>query len=214
MITVEQLANMVDHTNLKAFADDAAFTKLCDEARKYNFKMVAINPAQTVRCKNNLKNKKIVIDEKTKRVNEESFIKYMLKLDSSTLLMSINGTIGNLAMYHGENVILGKSVAYMSVIDSVLRRDFLYYLLQTTHIKQSLFQNVTGGTIKNLGLAVIRNFKIPVPSLTEQERIVKILDKYDTYTRDMISTLNTELESRKKQYAYYRDQLLTFKRKE
>lgn len=163
---------------------------------------------------NNLKNKKIVIDEKTKRVNEESFIKYMLKLDSSTLLMSINGTIGNLAMYHGENVILGKSVAYMSVLDSVLRRDFLYYLLQTTYTKQSLFQNVTGGTIKNLGLAVIRNFQIPVPSITEQERIVKILDKYDTYTRGMISTLNTELESRKKQYAYYRDQLLTFKRKE
>ena len=55
MVTVEQLANMVDHTNLKAFADDAAFTKLCDEARKYNFKMVAINPAQTVRCKEKLK---------------------------------------------------------------------------------------------------------------------------------------------------------------
>ena len=55
MITVEQLANMVEHTNLKACADDAAFTKLCDEARKYNFKMVAINPAQTVRCKEKLK---------------------------------------------------------------------------------------------------------------------------------------------------------------
>ena len=55
---------------------------------------------------------------------------------------------------------------------------------------------------------------VPVPSPTEQERIVKTLDKYDTYTRDMISTLNTELESRKKQYAYYRDKLLTFKRKE
>lgn len=54
MVTVEQLANMVDHTNLKAFADDAAFQKLCDEARKYNFKMVAINPAQTVRCKKKL----------------------------------------------------------------------------------------------------------------------------------------------------------------
>lgn len=163
---------------------------------------------------NNLKNKKIVIDEKTKRVNKESFMKYMLELDDNTLLMSINGTIGNLAMYHGENVILGKSVAYMSVIDTVLRRDFLYYFLQTTYTKQLLFQNVTGGTIKNLGLAVIRNFQIPVPSITEQERIVKILDKYNTYTRDMISVLNTELESRKKQYAYYRDQLLTFKRKE
>ena len=54
MVTVEQLANMIDHTNLQAFADDAAFEKLCDEAKKYNFKMVAINPAQTVRCKKKL----------------------------------------------------------------------------------------------------------------------------------------------------------------
>lgn len=54
MVTVEQLANMIDHTNLKAFADDAAFEKLCDEAKKYNFKMVAINPAQAVRCKKKL----------------------------------------------------------------------------------------------------------------------------------------------------------------
>ena len=54
MVTVEQLANMIDHTNLKAFADDAALEKLCDEAKKYNFKMVAINPAQTVRCKKKL----------------------------------------------------------------------------------------------------------------------------------------------------------------
>lgn len=54
MVIVEQLANMIDHTNLKAFADDAAFEKLCDEAKKYNFKMVAINPAQTVRCKKKL----------------------------------------------------------------------------------------------------------------------------------------------------------------
>ena len=54
MVTVEQLANMIDHTNLKAFADDAAFEKLCDEAKKYNFKMVAISPAQTVRCKKKL----------------------------------------------------------------------------------------------------------------------------------------------------------------
>lgn len=61
---------------------------------------------------------------------------------------------------------------------------------------------------------IVELIDIPVPSPTEQQRIVKILDKYDTYTRDMISTLNTELESRKKQYAYYRDQLLTFKRKE
>lgn len=50
-ITAEQLANMVDHTNLKAFADNGMFEKLCGEAKQYQFKMVAINPAQIKRCK-------------------------------------------------------------------------------------------------------------------------------------------------------------------
>jgi len=54
-VTKEQLANMVDHTNLKAYADNEAFKQLCEEAKKYNFKMVAINPAQTERCKEYLK---------------------------------------------------------------------------------------------------------------------------------------------------------------
>lgn len=73
---------------------------------------------------------------------------------------------------------------------------------------------ITGGAQPKLNQKNLNKIVIPVPSPTEQERIVKILDKYDTYTRDMISILNIELESRKKQYAYYRDQLLTFKRKE
>ena len=55
MVTEEELAGMIDHTNLKAFADDAAFEKLCHEAMKYHFKMVAINPAQISRCKEKLK---------------------------------------------------------------------------------------------------------------------------------------------------------------
>lgn len=50
-ITAEQLAGMVDHTNLKAFADRAMFEKLCGEAKEYQFKMVAINPAQISLCK-------------------------------------------------------------------------------------------------------------------------------------------------------------------
>ena len=55
MVTEEELAGMIDHTNLKAFADDAAFEKLCHEVMKYHFKMVAINPAQISRCKEKLK---------------------------------------------------------------------------------------------------------------------------------------------------------------
>ena len=50
-ITKEQLAGMIDHTNLKAFADDAAIKKLCEEAKKYGFKALAINGAQIERCR-------------------------------------------------------------------------------------------------------------------------------------------------------------------
>ena len=50
-ITKEQLAQMIDHTNLKAFSDDAAFKKLCEEANLYGFKALAINGAQIERCK-------------------------------------------------------------------------------------------------------------------------------------------------------------------
>ncbi|MBQ9036341.1 MAG: deoxyribose-phosphate aldolase [Erysipelotrichaceae bacterium] len=55
MITREQLAKMIDHTNLKAFASDADMKKLCDEAVEYGFAMVAINSGQSGRCSQYLK---------------------------------------------------------------------------------------------------------------------------------------------------------------
>lgn len=102
--------------------------------------------------------------------------------------------------------------AIRSVNINVLADKYIYYWLSSKDYVILSFMN-EGGT-PSLNKSDLEKIEIPVPSLTEQERIVKILDKYDTYTRDMISALNTELESRKKQYAYYRDQLLTFKRKE
>ena len=55
MTTREQLAKKIDHTNLKAFASDADMKKLCDEAVKYGFAMVAINSGQSKRCSQYLK---------------------------------------------------------------------------------------------------------------------------------------------------------------
>lgn len=92
--------------------------------------------------------------------------------------------------------------------------DFLYVILSSDAFFEYDMLYSKGSKMLRGDKSAVMMYDIPVPSPTEQERIVKILDKYDTYTRDMISTLNTELEFRKKQYAYYRDQLLTFKRKE
>ena len=52
---------------------------------------------------------------------------------------------------------------------------------------------------------------IPLPSIEEQERIVSVLDRFDTLCNDLSSGLPAEIEARQKQYEYYRDRLLTFK---
>ena len=57
------------------------------------------------------------------------------------------------------------------------------------------------------------NYPIPVPSLEEQQKIVDILDKVYALTTDITAGLPAEIEARRKQYEYYRDQLLTFKKK-
>ena len=59
--------------------------------------------------------------------------------------------------------------------------------------------------------ASLNSIKIPIPPIAEQERIVAILDRFDALTHDIAIGLPAEIAARKKQYEYYRDQLLTFK---
>ncbi len=56
--------------------------------------------------------------------------------------------------------------------------------------------------------------EIPIPSLAEQERIVSILDKFDTLTNSLTEGISAEIEARQKQYEFYREKLLTFKRRD
>ncbi|EMK3361503.1 restriction endonuclease subunit S [Vibrio parahaemolyticus] len=73
------------------------------------------------------------------------------------------------------------------------------------------------GARGDLNSTIIRNFKLPIPfandpkkSLTEQARIVEILDRFDTLTTSIQEGLPREIELRQKQYEYYRDLLLSF----
>lgn len=119
---------------------------------------------------NNLVDGHIVIDPlKTRRVSKETFEKNNKHLDNNTLLLSINGTIGNLAYYQGEQVMLGKSIAYLKV--NGIDHFFLYTSLQTAEILNSFMISLTGTTIKNLGLEAIKNTIIAVPKLEEQHKI-------------------------------------------
>src|SRR4051812_44409908 len=71
---------------------------------------------------NNLSNEKIIIKENTKRVCVHEYEKYKKQLTDNTILVSINGTIGNVAFYNNEKIVLGKSACYFNVLDDVDKR--------------------------------------------------------------------------------------------
>lgn len=82
---------------------------------------------------------------------------------------------------------------------------YLYHYLQTINIKK-----LVHGTPPKLTGNDFKSLLIPVPLLDEQQRIVDILDRFDTLCSDLTSGLPAEIEARRKQYEYYRDKLLTF----
>ena len=67
------------------------------------------------------------------------------------------------------------------------------------------------GSMPQISLNVTEKYKVPIPSLEVQEKIVNILDKFDKLTNDISEGLLAEIEARQKQYEYYRNKLLSFK---
>lgn len=86
---------------------------------------------------------------------------------------------------------------------------FIYYSLLVR--KNILLANVRKASIPRLSRIVVENLIIPVPPIEVQQRIVDILDRFDSLCNDISDGLPAEIEARQKQYEYYRDKLLTFK---
>ena len=124
---------------------------------------------------NNLENGFIEIKDNTKRVNHDEYEKYKLDLNSSTVLLSINGTIGKTAFYNGEPIILGKSACYINVLPTLLKEYLRYYFVSDGFFNY-VKSNSRQATITNLGLKEIRRMPLPTPSLDEQQSIVGTLD--------------------------------------
>lgn len=128
---------------------------------------------------NNLADSKVSVTTETKKVAFEALSNDDRRLDSTSILMSINGTIGTLARYNNENIMLGKSVAYITPKN--INRDFLFYQLQGNVIQSYFYKNLTGTTIKNLGLGTIKN-AIVMSTLSEEEyKIGQFFYKLDQF---------------------------------
>lgn len=96
----------------------------------------------------------------------------------------------------------------MTDFENVITPDFLYHVLMSSVIQYEMRQKASnGGAVSNLNSDIVKSIEIPIPSPTEQERIVKILDKFDILTTNLTSGLPAEIKLRHQQYEYYRDYL-------
>ena len=127
---------------------------------------------------NNLKDGRISIKNDTKRVPYSEANKYKKPLNNRTILVSINGTIGNVAKYQDEKCILGKSACFFNVKENV-DLNFIYYVVANQQFKNTITQLATGTTIKNVSLETMRNYTFCIPPLSIQKQIGKILSSID-----------------------------------
>lgn len=143
-------------------------------------------------------------------ISEKTYNEYKNKYKfpkKGDILISCSGTIGRIVVYNGEPAYFQDSnIVWLEHDESIVLNKYLKYC----YLKNP-WNISTGGTIARLYNDNILKTKIPVPSLKEQERIVKILDKFEKLCNDISEGLLAEIEARKKQYEYYRDKLLTFK---
>ena len=91
---------------------------------------------------------------------------------------------------------------------------YLFFALAVDDFRAYLSNNLTQGNYPSISNNTLKEYLLPIPSIEEQQHIVDILDRFDTLVNDLSQGLPAEIEARQQQYEYYRDQLLTFKRKE
>ncbi|WP_350608524.1 restriction endonuclease subunit S [Pseudoalteromonas sp. MER144-MNA-CIBAN-0113] len=128
---------------------------------------------------NNLESGAIVYKDSTKRVGLEEYNKHKKELGSSTLLVSINGTIGNVALYNGEEVVLGKSACYINLKKGI-GKEFVKYILSGYLFQEYIQRCSTGSTIKNVSLKMMRDFAFRIPDTEiEQDKAVELLKLLD-----------------------------------
>ncbi len=140
---------------------------------------------------NNLNNGKIEINTNTKKVSIEELNKNYINLSEKSLLLSINGTIGSMAFYKNEKVMLGKSAAYLNFQTGINK--FYFYYFQLPRIQKQFYNIATGSTIKNLSLRSIQDFEVPVPDETEWVSIASVLSSLDAKI-ELNNRINAELE--------------------
>ena len=131
---------------------------------------------------------------------------------ANSLIMSTTATIGEHALIK-TNFVCNQQITCFSLkqeYSSKINIKFVFYLF--FNFGEWCRNNVNnGGGLPIINTAKLSTYKIPIPTIEKQKRLVSILDRFDKLCNDISEGLPAEIEARRKQYEYYRDKLLSFK---
>lgn len=120
--------------------------------------------------------------------------------------------VGNSVAYLGnERILVGGDIVVMKHNQDP---KYMAYALSTSDAIKQKGKGKVKSKVVHTNVPSLQEIVIPIPSMIEQKRIASILDRFDSLTNDLAAGLPAEIEKRRQQYEYYRDKLLTFKRKE
>ena len=156
----------------------------------------------------------LLYSEKTDLINDEALqlINNRSKLKVNDILFSGTGTIGKTAFISKEptNWNIKEGVYALTLDTHYVLPMFVLRYLQTQSTIDWIDRMAAGGIVRSITMKNLEQLPIPLPPLSEQRRIVDILDRFDTLTNSISEGLPREIALRRKQYAYYRDALLNF----
>ena len=126
------------------------------------------------------------------------------------VLVKTGSTIGKVAIVRelNEKATINPQMVVLKGISCLPA--YLAYYVCTPNFQLRLKSLSGQGSVPNISQAKLKTIPIPLPPLSEQRRIVDILDRFDTLTNSISEGLPREIALRRKQYEYYRDALLNF----
>ena len=119
------------------------------------------------------------------------------------------GDIGEIFHYIKGKYGLHQRAYRIHITVDNINTKFIYYYMYA-NFKEFIIKKAVSATVSSIRKPMIEKFPIPIPPLEIQEKIVEKLDKMTEYVTELTSELTSELISRKKQYSFYRDKLLSF----
>ena len=125
---------------------------------------------------------------------------------NSVIVAMYGATVGKVA-YTEIPLTTNQACCNLEVNENIAIFKYVYYWLANNY---EYIKSLGQGSQTNINVQIVKNLKIPVPSIREQEQVVSILDCFDKLCNDHSEGLPAEIEARRKQYEYYRDKLLSF----